>query len=137
MIGRIISKTTGGAEQDHYWMLSTIYKNGAEKLRFRLKTNGRTTTLTANSGVIRTGEWVHAAAVYDGSRMRLYQNGVEVGATRKTGSVAVGATVPVLIGNNPGSGRPFDGLIDEMRIYSRALTAREISELIAAQTSGL
>ena len=41
---RIISKATGTEEQDHYWMLSTMESNGS-KLRFRLKTNGQTTTL--------------------------------------------------------------------------------------------
>ena len=50
--GRIISKASGSNESEHYWMLSTD-ENGASIVpRVRLKTNGQTTTLLANSGAI-------------------------------------------------------------------------------------
>jgi hypothetical protein len=38
----------------------------------------------------------------------------------------------VMIGNNPPNNRPFDGLIDEVRIYNRALTSSEISTIYAS-----
>ncbi|MFW5703888.1 MAG: LamG-like jellyroll fold domain-containing protein [Patescibacteria group bacterium] len=127
---RIISKATGVAEQDHYFMVSTIDHYGSKRLRFRLKTGGSTTTLIANStGVLSTGQWVHVAAVYDGSSMILYKNGVAVGSTSKSGSLSTNNTVPVWIGNNPTNDRPFDGKIDELAIYDRALSATEIQQL--------
>jgi hypothetical protein len=81
---RIISRSTGTGEQDHYWMLSTI-SSGGVKLRFRLKTNDVTNTLIAHSGNIATDTWIHVAATYDGSQMKLYKDGMVVGGMSKSG----------------------------------------------------
>ena len=128
--GRILSRTTGGAEQDHYFMLSTI-NNGGMKLRFRLKTGTTTTTLLASSGTLAVGQWIHVAAVYDGSAMILYQDGVEVGRRAKTGALATSATTRAAIGRNPQPYAPFDGTIDDVRVYARALSPAAIGALIA------
>lgn len=127
---RILAKATGTAEDAHYFMLSTI-DSGGVKLRFRLKTAGVTSTLIASAGDLFEGAWVHAAAVYDGSAMRLYLDGVEVGSTAKSGSISLDDTVPVWIGGSPGGAteRPWDGLVDDVRIYDRALSQAEIMAL--------
>jgi len=128
---RILSKATGTAENDHYFMLSTIESGANTRLRFRLKTDGTTSTLIASSGNLSANTWVHVAAVYDGSSMLLYLNGDLVGTTSKTGVLTGNSGVPVWIGGNPpeGASRPWDGLLDELRIYDRALTAGEIQAL--------
>jgi len=129
--GRLVSKATGTAEADHWWMLSTTSSGGQYRLRFRLKTGTTTSTLVASSGSLSPGTWYHAAAVYDGSNMKLYLNGAEVGSTGKTGDPAVNAGVNAWIGSNPPSegSNVFDGLIDEVRLYSRALNPEEIFSL--------
>ncbi len=128
---RIVSKATGTAENDHFFMLSTIQSGNETRLRFRLKTGGTTSTLIASSGSLSENTWQHAAAVYDGSSMLLYLDGALVGSTSKTGSLTADDSVSVWIGGNPPSGteRPWDGLLDEVRIYGRALTAAEILAL--------
>jgi hypothetical protein len=68
--------------------------------------------------------WSHVAGTYDGVTMRLYVNGVEVANQAQTGALAL-ATGPLTIGGNAG-GENWTGLIDEVRIYSRALSASEI-----------
>lgn len=130
--GRLISKATGTAESDHHWMLSTI-DSGGVKLRFRLKTNGVTTTLIASTGALSPGVWTHAAIVYDGATMRIYKNGVEVGVTSKQGALSTSSSVDVAIGNQPpGAGsRSFKGSIDDVRIYSEALAQPEVATLAA------
>ncbi len=124
---RIISKAINQDEQNHWWMLSTVTSDGY-KLRFRLKNNtGTTTSLVATSGDLTAGEWTHVAAVYDGSNIILYKNGAEVGRTAKTGSVATNNAVNAWIGDNPGPDRKqFDGTIDEVKIWNKALTPSEI-----------
>ncbi|MFP4057061.1 MAG: family 16 glycoside hydrolase [Candidatus Brocadiia bacterium] len=132
--GRILSKATGVAEQDHFWMLSTWGVGKAVRLRFRIKTDGSTTTLVAGSGDLRPGVWTHVAAVYDGSRMALYKDGQLVGTTPKKGTIDADPQVPVWIGDNPpepGS-RPWAGLIDDVRIYPCALSRAHVAALCQA-----
>jgi hypothetical protein len=126
---RIVSKATGTADQDHYWMLSTIKNGNTTKLRFRLKTNGTTSTLIADSGNLITNEWIHAAAVYDGSSMKLYKDGVLVGSMSKTGAIDTNSSTPVWIGTNPDGYGTWKGVIDDVLLFNRALTEEEIIAL--------
>jgi hypothetical protein len=127
--GRLISKATGTSSKDHYWMVST-FKNSS--LRFRLKTNGTTTTLISSEDVISIGQWHHITVTYDGSKMSIYRDGELVASTRKMGNIDTNNKIPVAIGNQPANAgsRPFDGLIDEVRIYSTALAIDQIQMLI-------
>lgn len=128
---RILSKSTGSSTDDHFWMLSTIESGGNTRLRFRLKTKGKTTTLIANSGNVPVDQWVHVAATYDGAVMRLYQNGAPVGQCAKSGAIAQNASVPALIGINANYYKPWDGLMDEVCIYDRTLSKGEIQTLMS------
>jgi hypothetical protein len=69
--------------------------------------------------------WTHLASTYDGSMLRMYLNGVQVGSTTVTGNMKTGSG-PLRIGGNSLWGEYFQGLIDEVRVYNRALTASEI-----------
>ena len=100
------------------------------KLRFRLKTDGVTSTLIANSGDLTTDTWIHATVTYDGSQMKIYNNGVEVGSLAKTGTLSTDITVNANIGRNPNGYGTFDGALDDVRIYNRALTVEEIQTLL-------
>ena len=126
---RFISKATGVMVHDHYWMVST-FNDGA--LRFRLKTKGETHELISSANQVQPGLWYHVAATYDGSKMRIYKNAIDIADKEKSGGVDSNASVNVAIGNQPaGTGsRPFDGLIDDVRIYNRALNASEIQTLM-------
>ena len=132
MDNRLVSKTTGVSGKLHYWMLSTMEKDGSPVLRFRLKTNGSTTTLLADSDIVPAEQWVHAVATYDGQTMRIYQDNEEVASTGKTGAVSTNPDVPAAIGSNPGGKRPWHGKIDEVLLYDRALSAAEIDSLFHA-----
>jgi hypothetical protein len=62
---------------------------------------------------------------YDGTTMRMFVNGVQVSAKAVSGAVAV-SDGALRIGGNSIWGEYFRGLIDEVRVYNRALTAAEI-----------
>jgi len=127
---RLISKSTGTAESDHYWMVSTIRSGGQQKLRFRLKTdNGGTATLIGNASLV-AGAWTHVTAVYDGVEMKLFQDGVEVGSLTKSGAISTSSSVETWIGANPGDTRFFDGLIDDVRIYGEVLDHSSIEDIM-------
>jgi hypothetical protein len=132
---RLISKATGVNPSEHIWMLSTI-NSGGVKLRFRLKAGGSTSTLIATGPALLAGVWTQAAIVYDGSGMHVYKDGLRVGSTSKSGPIDTDPTVGVAIGNQPdGAGtRPFEGAIQDVRIYSEALTDSQIMQLFQAGT---
>src|SRR6185503_4440102 len=69
--------------------------------------------------------WTHLATTYDGTTMRLYVNGVEVGSKAYAGSIATSGGV-LSIGGNGVWSEYFKGWIDEVRVYNRALTATDI-----------
>lgn len=71
--------------------------------------------------------WTHLAATYDGATQRLFVNGVQVGSRSQTGTINVSANPLRIGGNTVLAGRYFEGLIDEVRIYNRALSQQEIS----------
>jgi hypothetical protein len=130
---RLISKAIGGSSEEHWFMVSSSRVSGTKVLRFRLKTDGTTGELKADTatGNIELDVWTHAAAVWDGATMRLYKNGVEVGSTAKGGTLSTDPAAKVSIGNQPAEtgDRPWDGLIDDVRIYDLALSMDEIAEL--------
>lgn len=126
---RFISKATGVKEQEHYWMLSTFNETA---LRFRLKTDGITHVLLTETGQIKKDIWYHLAATYDGNKMRIYKNAEEIMSKDISGIVNSNASVSAALGNQPvGAGsRPFDGFIDDVYIYDRALSSAEIIKLM-------
>ncbi len=126
---RLISKATGTSSSEHYWMLGTLSEN---KLRFRLRTGGLTSTLISDPEVFELEAWAHVAATYDGTDMRLYVNGTEMASLPLTGQIDTNPSVLAAIGNQPdgADNRPFDGLLDDVRIYNRALTDSEIALLV-------
>ena len=71
------------------------------------------------------GRWTHLAGTYDGSRLRLYQNGVLVGSRQQRGLIPKAEGV-LSIGSNAIWGESFRGYVDEVRIYNRALSRLEI-----------
>ena len=79
--------------------------------------------------------WKHVATTYDGTWLRIYIDGSAAGARRISGRTCV-STEPLAVGakNNPTKGLLeafWDGRLDEVRIYDRALTATEVGQLAA------
>ena len=69
--------------------------------------------------------WTHLAATYDGGNLRLYVNGTQAATLALTANIPV-TTGQLKIGGNGVWSEWFKGLIDEVRVYNRALTAAEI-----------
>jgi hypothetical protein len=78
-------------------------------------------------------EWHHVAGTYDGERINVYLDGSVDATVATTSPIGVNAA-NVLIGENPeAAGRNWDGMIDDVRLYNRALSQAEISELMPQQ----
>jgi Concanavalin A-like lectin/glucanases superfamily/Glycosyl hydrolases related to GH101 family, GH129 len=71
------------------------------------------------------GTWVHLVGTYDGTKWNLYRNGALIAsANGSKGSMTVGANWT--IGGRFDGTRLFNGDIDEIAVYNRALTATEV-----------
>jgi hypothetical protein len=77
-------------------------------------------------GVLTPGIWQHIAATYDGNEVVLYVDSVAVASAPRNGQIATNNSV-LYLGNRANGNRAFDGSIDEVRIWDRALTASEIA----------
>jgi hypothetical protein len=96
-------------------------------------TSGLTPLDLTGTTDVSTGDWFHVAGVYDGSQKLLYIDGVLDASSNSTGSIS-SSSVPVYIGDNSGAtGRYWDGLIDDVRIYNHALTVEEIQAAMEGQ----
>jgi hypothetical protein len=87
---------------------------------------------------VRDDEWHHVAAVLvndgtpDVNEIALYVDGVlEVNSAQQARAIDTAAG-PVWIGASPWHTRPFNGLIDDVRIYDVALAAEEIRQMFEA-----
>jgi glucose/arabinose dehydrogenase len=69
--------------------------------------------------------WTHLAATHDGTTLRLFVNGAQVGSRAVSGSLLTSSGA-LRIGGNSIWGEFFRGRIDEVRVYNRALSAAEI-----------
>ncbi len=81
---------------------------------------------------LRFNTWYHAAATYDGSKWRLYLNGVleaevNVGKAVRNDSLQHAALATALDSKGVPDGF-FDGALDEVRIWSYALPAQQIAD---------
>ena len=83
---------------------------------------------TANLAV---NTWTHLAVTYDGATLRMFVNGTQVASKAQTGSITTSTGVLRIGGTNLASAF-FQGRIDEIRIYNRALTQAEIQADMAA-----
>ncbi|MHC4148426.1 MAG: LamG-like jellyroll fold domain-containing protein [Planctomycetota bacterium] len=128
---RITSKETGVRSRDSIYALLLSGKRD-KKLQFRLALKGikKGKRLTSKS-TIPLNEWTHVAATFNGKYVRLYINGALNKKARWSESIRQlrRNSNPVYIGDSQFYNRHFDGKIDDVRIYNKALGAAKIAEL--------
>ena len=113
-----------------------VYQN---KLNFWVANQG-TYVLQAQTTVsVNDNNWHHVAVTVDGSGNKLYIDGIEKAVTYSTGSASMRSFFSDVTGidfmsigidkDNTGLSGSMNGLLDDVRIYDRALTAGDISQL--------
>jgi len=110
---------------DSAWRL---HRNGdTDNLGFG--TSGLSSVDLAGTRKVNDGQWHFVAAVYDGTYKYLYVDSQLDALVAATGTLAPN-TYRVLIGeNDQATGRFFQGLVDEVAIFTNALTAAEIQQV--------
>lgn len=103
--------------------------------RFFLSLAGVAQTVSSSVSV-GTGAFFHFAGIYNGATMKIYIDGVERGSLSITGNIS-GYSTPVRIGLNGGSLEAFKGVIDNVMIFSRAISTTELANIITPATTAL
>ena len=80
------------------------------------------------------GKWHHAIATADGSNLRLYIDGAQVGSTALSGTLNL-VNDAVALGTLDTGGEAFSGSIDEVSLYAKALSADQVATHYAAGRS--
>jgi hypothetical protein len=127
------------------WVKPSLLGTSWRTVLFKTQTGGMVYSLYANQDTTRPigqvnigGEvnaigsaalplnaWSHLAATFDGSALRIYVNGSLVATTVITGTIPTSTGV-LRIGGNAIWGEWFAGLIDDVRLYNRALTQAQV-----------
>jgi glucose/arabinose dehydrogenase/PKD repeat protein len=128
------------------WRTAILKERGTTDLNYALYASNGSKPRIENYTGVETGTnglaglplnaWTHLAATYDGANLRLYVNGALVATKPATGAMPNTAN-PLRIGGNAIWGEYFSGLIDEVRVYNRALNETEVkADMQAAVGSG-
>jgi hypothetical protein len=123
------------AGQKHVWFVNRIF-GGSTSSGFRLGLqDGRpcfgvpVTSFShhlTGSAALPSGRWSHVAGTFDGAVMRLYLDGELCGTLARPGPLQPNDR-PLCLGNyDARHAAHFTGLLDEVKFYSRALTAEEV-----------
>ncbi|WP_168797531.1 LamG-like jellyroll fold domain-containing protein [Neolewinella litorea] len=130
---RVLGKTNPANSNDYSFILNVTSQEAVE-MKFML--NGSTANASTRGRAIVEGQWHHIAATYDGSEIVIYVDGASETTSKQSGTLVNTANMKLGIGNRPqgaASDHPFDGLIDELRVYDRSLSASEVSNLTTPQ----
>jgi len=88
------------------------------------------------ANAVVAGQWYHIAVVREGSTARLYLNGTQVAQATGVGSIGA-SSAPLWIGERVGPQTfPMNGSLDEVGVWTRALTATEVAALAVASPPG-
>jgi hypothetical protein len=117
--------------------VSLWWSSNQQKFLFGIGTSSPPTNVAVSSNTFpaTNTNWYHVAATYDGSTMKLYVNGNLEASKPFTSSITYDPSIPWTIGSTAapyralGAPRTFNGVIDEVEIFNRALSQAEIQAI--------
>lgn len=99
------------------------------RIEFTIRNSGSGTAYTRSTTNVANGSWHHVVATWDGSNIRIYINGTQEAVTSCTFAPNYHASNRFVIGTREIGDNYWNGGIDNVAIYSRALTSTEVSQL--------
>ena len=111
-------------------------QNGATLTFLTGGAGGYVDTITTSSGVLTAGVWQHVAVVYDSAtrNVAFFVNGTQVYTATGTAALTPNYASPLIVGDRGYGGWTFSGGIDEVALYTTALTG---ADLLAHYNNGI
>ena len=107
----------------------TVYSNNIPETEIFIGGSSQDTRSASGGTVLTTGVWYQIAGTYDGSTIKTYVNGALDRQVSASGIMSA-TTYAIDVGKTAdGTANYFNGLIDDARIYNRALTAAQLAAL--------
>jgi len=128
----LIGKQLNGPGNASYGL---VYRTSPSRVGFTI-TNTTLADYIVTSTSVVAGAWQHWAGTYDGVNLKLYLNGVLQGSQALGITIAHSNAYPLRIGAWD-FGIAFQGLIDEVGLFNRALTVSEIASIVSAGSAGM
>ena len=115
----------------------SIYANADGSLNFFVDADDGATTATLSSGLVADGNWHLVVATRSGNSIDLnLDNGASsAGSGTTLGELEVAA--PLTIGGESATVSDYEGLLDDVRIYTRQLSVSDVAELYATGSTTL
>jgi hypothetical protein len=124
----IVTKGIQGYQSENYGLYIHRLSTDAMELLFEYQDGTNYKVISDGSG-LTTGRFYHVAVTADGTNVRFYLNGTLVSTAPQVTALAVN-DLPLQIGSSqPDFANYFDGVIDDLQIYDRALSPAEIEAL--------
>ena len=105
-----------------------IYANANGGLHFEIDGSGELVNYQYANGFVSDGNWHHVVATRSGNDFEMYVDGA-AGSISTASLGTVTSNEPLLIGGTASS--DYEGKLDEVRLYTRALSASDVAELYA------
>jgi hypothetical protein len=122
-----LAKSDGGSWPDNHLQISR--NNLDNTLVLEIANNTHSTSTGVLTPAISAGTWYHVAMVWNGTGLAGYLNGALIGSMSTTICPASDSTQFSIGKGAAGTNRFWNGSVDEVRIYNRALTSDEIKLL--------
>lgn len=101
------------------------YDSTGTKVRMLVTTSSGSQTAISTTSLTDTTKWYHCVGVYNGSNVQIFINNVNENSQSISGNLSnTGNNLG--IGSDYNGGNYYQGTIDEVRIYNRALSSEEI-----------
>src|SRR3989344_3782491 len=99
------------------------------QIRFRLAFANSTTVTVSPTKLVTKGQWHHVVGTWNGTRAKVYLDGVNLGSEQNFFGSLAGKSGIVQIGRITSGSPRTNGSLDEIMIFNRSLTDNEVQEL--------